>query len=131
MPIEILDMAPPKALHCLRQARLRAGRSQQMNVVRHEHIGMNGKIVAFSGIEQALFEELAVFVVAENRVTVASCCLPSLMMHVTAHVANCAVSYRKVIAIQNNLPSFTLRFLITNHIIAPGVIGNCVMKLVH
>jgi hypothetical protein len=39
-------------------------------MVRHEHVRMDSKIVAFSRIQQAFLEEQHVLIVAEDRITI-------------------------------------------------------------
>jgi hypothetical protein len=70
MPIEILHIASPYALHRLRHALLGPWRGEQVDMVRHKHVCMDSEIVALGGIQQAFHEELQVFIIAEDRSTI-------------------------------------------------------------
>jgi hypothetical protein len=70
MPIEILHIASPDALHRLRHALLGPWRGEQVDMVRHKHVCMDSELVAFSGIQQAFLEELQVLIITEDRITI-------------------------------------------------------------
>ncbi len=72
MKVEILDVPPADALHHLRHALLLAWRRQQMYVVGHEDVRMHGQIVTLRRVQKRFFEELAVFVIAEDRFAIVS-----------------------------------------------------------
>lgn len=46
------------------------GCEQQVNIIAHQHIGMNRPSVAPGGLKHCFLEELAVFVAGEDGVTV-------------------------------------------------------------
>jgi hypothetical protein len=68
--VEIAHVAPADRLHGSRDASCRPGSHQQMHMIRHQDIRVNGAAIATAGIGEALSKDEIILVPREDRTAI-------------------------------------------------------------